>query len=453
MENSAIKFESRIIKIESLGKGAATIIEKTDSLTSAQREAYAKHIADTVPEIYMAAVLDSYGKGFNSYGDEIDLAKKAYYEPSTSSTFSYTKNDEIMGKSAYVWTVPLLRDDAISGHICLFMEDSTLAEILPKEGYGGNISIALIDDEGNIIADILGKSVFSSGNNFFVNFKGARLEDLNLTQIKLRVERQNKMIFYAEKDLEHKLISVVPVGVNNWQLVTIMNKHYVENMAGNQTKESKKLLIGLSITISLFVAILIFITILGRFRHSRESMDLNDKAETDLLTGLSNKIATERKIQEYMEENPSIQCIMFLLDIDNFKKINDTMGHAFGDEVLKSLGEQLRNEFRVTGIIGRLGGDEFVIFLKNIRTHEQLEREGMRLVQFFSHFKAGGYVKYSATASIGGVIFPKDAGSFEEAYKAADKALYEAKRRGKNQLVMYGKCLNESESIKSSEKK
>lgn len=145
MENSAIKFESRIIKIESLGKGAATIIEKTDSLTSAQREAYAKHIADTVPEIYMAAVLDSYGKGFNSYGDEIDLAKKAYYEPSTSSTFSYTKNDEIMGKSAYVWTVPLLRDDAISGHICLFMEDSTLAEILPKEGYGGNISIALID--------------------------------------------------------------------------------------------------------------------------------------------------------------------------------------------------------------------------------------------------------------------------------------------------------------------
>ena len=90
---------------------------------------------------------------------------------------------------------------------------------------------------------------------------------------------------------------------------------------------------------------------------------LEDKADTDLLTDLNNKMATERKIREYMEKYPDKQGVLFVLDVDNFKKINDTMGHAFGDEVLRSLAVRLQSMFRATDIVGRTGGDEFMVFL------------------------------------------------------------------------------------------
>ena len=128
---------------------------------------------------------------------------------------------------------------------------------------------------------------------------------------------------------------------------------------------------------------------------------------------------------------------MFVLDIDNFKKINDTMGHAFGDEVLRALGLGLRAEFKVADIVGRTGGDEFIIFLKDLRDADAVKTASDRLIRFFKNFQVGEYVKYTATASIGGVNYPEDADTFEKLYKAADQALYLAKKRGKNQIAFY----------------
>jgi diguanylate cyclase (GGDEF)-like protein len=233
--------------------------------------------------------------------------------------------------------------------------------------------------------------------------------------------------------------------------MTVINQKYVDNVVAIEMRNARKMIINLAIAIGVFLLFLVANAIINKIRYGEQSKDLADKADTDLLTELNNKIATERKIQEWITENPGVQCLMFLFDIDNFKKINDTMGHAFGDEVLRSLGHQLRNEFRVTDIIGRLGGDEFVLFLKGIKSDDQLHREGERITKFFHDFRAGDYVKYSATASIGGVVVPRDATSFQEAYKAADAALYEAKRRGKNQLVFYSKDLAAMESVRVSD--
>ena len=135
--------------------------------------------------------------------------------------------------------------------------------------------------------------------------------------------------------------------------------------------------------------------------------------------------------------HPEDQALMFILDIDNFKKINDTMGHAFGDEVLKSLGQQIGSIFRSTDVIGRTGGDEFIVFLKYLKEDVLLEKEARKLCDFFQGFQAGEYVKYSPTSSIGAAVFPRDGKDFTALYKAADSALYTAKERGKNQLVFY----------------
>ncbi len=198
------------------------------------------------------------------------------------------------------------------------------------------------------------------------------------------------------------------------------------------------------ISIGIFVGLIIVIYIINRVSFTKESMELQNKAETDLLTELLNKISTENKIKEYLEgEGKDKTCMMCVLDIDNFKKINDTMGHAFGDEVLATLGKRIRTEFRVTDIIGRTGGDEFIIFLKDLKDDSIIEREAGRVAGFFKDFTVGTYTKYSPTASIGAAIYPRDGVDYESMYKAADTALYKAKKRGKNQLAFFSEATEE----------
>ena len=187
----------------------------------------------------------------------------------------------------------------------------------------------------------------------------------------------------------------------------------------------------------LYMAIVIYNYMLSRMSGKRKSDGLLHLAETDQLTGLYNKVTTERKIKEYFEENPDSQSLLFVLDIDNFKKINDTMGHAFGDEVLREIGQGLRQQFRASDIIGRAGGDEFIILLKHVTEDQYIIREAKKLENFFKGLQVGTYTKYSVTSSIGCAIFGRDGNTFETLYKQADEALYKAKHRGKNQLAFY----------------
>ena len=205
-------------------------------------------------------------------------------------------------------------------------------------------------------------------------------------------------------------------------------------------KQYESILARLSWIVVVFVLFVVVITVLNIieiYAESRNTEDLKDKADTDQLTGLKNKLATEREIKEYIDNNPDALGMMFLIDIDNFKKINDTMGHAFGDEVLRELGRHIGINFRVSDIIGRTGGDEFMVFLENLKEEQNCLREAQKLIYFFRHFQVGDYVKYSVTASIGAAVFPAHGTDFETLYKAADAAVYKSKKRGKNQLSFY----------------
>jgi len=184
--------------------------------------------------------------------------------------------------------------------------------------------------------------------------------------------------------------------------------------------------------------LLIAYNVFKRLKEQASKEELEVKADTDLLTGLYNKMATEKLIKNYIAKNPDSQCMFIILDLDNFKKINDTMGHSFGDEVLHYLGMRLSSQFRVTDIVGRVGGDEFMIFLKNMKSSEDIEAEARKMARFFNNFQVGEYTKFYATASMGAAIYPKDGRTFEALYKAADSALYRVKKNGKKKIAFYG---------------
>lgn len=422
------------------GEAAAAIMGEENLPYPDRWKRYAHLIKVSIPEPYLVAVVDMKGNGATSDGNYINLKHKEYFTNAETQEYFFVENDMMKDRKAMVSIVPIYHNREQIGMIYLFASVNKIDETLPISSYDGNPGFAVIDSEGKILHTAGQKSFVNQGSNMVNNLESCVLTDLTLPKIQLRLKKHTKMVFTAENESDNKTVIIVPLGINDWQLVMIQNDSYVIMEQMKDWEVARKIVIELVIAAIAFLFLIILLGVINKLRYNQQSRHLADKADTDLLTELNNKIATERKIQEYINENPNKLGMFFLFDIDNFKKINDTMGHAFGDDVLQSLGHQLRNEYRVTDIIGRTGGDEFILFLTDISDEEQIEKEGKRIERFFDQFIAGGYVKYSATASIGAAVYPNDASDYSSLYRAADHALYEAKRRGKRQLVFYANC-------------
>lgn len=438
----AAKLDYDLMGMTYAGQSAAALISAQKDVDFSVWRNQAKLIKGSIPTPYLVAIVDMEGKGVTSENTTVNLSKMDYFVAAQTQKYVFTEDDGIMNKKAFISVVPIYKGRDACGMIYMYTATKEIETVLPINDFDGNPSFAVMDSAGNILAAAGRDTVFTKGSNLKACLEKSVLSDLSIEKIERRIEKYTKFAFAAQNGTENKTIVISPMEIGEWYLVMILNQSYVELERSNEWKTARTMVIDLAIVAVIFLCLLLVLVILNKIRYNERNKDLADKADTDLLTGLLNKIATENRIQDYLEENPDTQCMMFLFDIDNFKKINDTMGHAFGDEVLRSLGHQLTNEFRVTDFIGRTGGDEFIVFLKNIKEEEQLEKEGLRISNFFHRFNAGGeYVKYSATASIGAAVYPRDAKDFSSLYKAADNALYEAKKRGKKQLVFYNEEL------------
>ncbi|MEG0615145.1 MAG: diguanylate cyclase [Oscillospiraceae bacterium] len=193
-------------------------------------------------------------------------------------------------------------------------------------------------------------------------------------------------------------------------------------------------------------------------KEKKESENLQKMAEEDSLTKIYNKGTTESLISEFLEgEQNSDEIHAFLMiDIDNFKGINDTNGHIFGDGVLKDAAARIKRLFRATDIVGRIGGDEFAIFVKSAGRIGLIEDKAKALCDAFrgDYYEKDGY---KISISIGVSVSPKDGKSYAELYKNADTALYISKKMGKDRYSFYSgeaplDCTNISSSIDSEER-
>jgi len=184
-------------------------------------------------------------------------------------------------------------------------------------------------------------------------------------------------------------------------------------------------------------------------REKAHSEFLLDKSNHDQLTGLYNKAATQELISECIGEyGRTGSHVLYIMDIDNFKSINDTLGHSLGDRVLAELAKHLSAAARESDVVGRIGGDEFMVFLKDIRNTETIAIKAEELRSAFH--TAGAAIPELArmSGSIGCARYPDDGGTFEELYKTADKALYETKASGKDGWTIYGiKRSNKNDAV------
>ncbi len=176
----------------------------------------------------------------------------------------------------------------------------------------------------------------------------------------------------------------------------------------------------------------------------------------DSLTHLPNRVLNRERLQQALARarRERLQVAVFFLDLDHFGRINDTLGHDLGDQLVRDVASRIsaccrtsdevgRGKVRQQTSVARLGGDEFTIILPDIHEPQAAARVAQRLLQTFSEPFALGGQEVFVTASIGIAVFPDDGDDIEGLLKNADSAMYHAKQQGRNNFQMYSRSMNE----------
>lgn len=433
-EKYALKVTNDFQSITTSGKTIAQILSSEKDPAAIQLLLAA--LVDQT-QIYEAVYCDEKGKVITQDGKTGDLNELNYQralEPVSEVTYRYRQEDGgLSGEEAIVVIVPV---SEAGDRLILLYSMERIKALTEITGEFDREAFAVVSDkDGNLFSYQEIESNFTKKGNIWKNIDKKYVNAGTQARVAMQNARTYSTALASEG--EERTIIFTPIGVEGWNLVIGINQDYVDAKQNQAWTKTLVKLCWLLFLMVLFFIVFMISNAITRKRNAERSKTLQEKADTDLLTGLNNKLATERKIKEYIENFPNSMAMMFVLDIDNFKTINDTLGHAFGDEVLRTLGKHIGVNFRVTDIIGRSGGDEFTIFLKDLKEDANTLKEAQKLVKFFKDFQVGEYVKYSPTASIGAAVFPADGKDFDALYKAADQALYKAKKRGKNQLAFF----------------
>lgn len=171
------------------------------------------------------------------------------------------------------------------------------------------------------------------------------------------------------------------------------------------------------------------------FLLDERRVELKELANKDGLTKLYNRYGFDEMAEKMISKNPKEHCVAVLLDVDDFKLINDMYGHAYGDKALISLSENMQKFFPSSALLGRNGGDEFCVLLSNCTMEEVKES----LIEFTKTPKTFSYKgqTYSFCISLGYAEYPNNAIERSQLMRCADTALYEVKLHGKNGCMAY----------------
>jgi diguanylate cyclase (GGDEF)-like protein/PAS domain S-box-containing protein len=182
--------------------------------------------------------------------------------------------------------------------------------------------------------------------------------------------------------------------------------------------------------------------------RKRAQTALYSLAHHDSLTGLPNRVLLDDRITQAkaLAHRQSSGFALLFLDLDRFKIINDTLGHAVGDDLLRLVASRLQATLRETDTVARIGGDEFIILLANTAQSDDISQLADKIMKSLARpFQLGDHELF-VTASLGGCMFPEDGPDTESMMKKADIAMYHAKALGRNNFQFYNDQMDQNAS-------
>ena len=233
-----------------------------------------------------------------------------------------------------------------------------------------------------------------------------------------------KVVDQSDGSLTHPVSYDFTIGAENWRF-EVMPK------SGWENHTLIAVISGMFIAISLLLSLLTRVWLVSKEQKNKFQV----LAHTDSLTGINNRYGFDEAAEQIMAKNPKAHFVAALLDIDDFKFINDIYGHVYGDRALKSLADSMKAFFPPEALLGRNGGDEFCILLQN-DTRKDANEQLLQFTMLPKTFSCMGKV-HSFSISLGYAEYPTIASSRSQLMRCADAALYEIKLHGKNGCMAY----------------
>ncbi len=424
-----------------------------ESIDSPEARVFLKRTGNELP-FSILVVSDISGNYYTTNGSEINLKNTEYLIGPTSGIkdISVVYQDALYGRDMIAMESPIYQNGRIIGKISGLYYTNYINAILDHATPEDEHNYQIVDRNGNFILSF-GTSSFNKHMNLYefldsVSFTKESSADEIIHNF---INKKPGVSTYLKNGKAYYL-SYVPIGIKDWYLISDAPNTGINLLTVNT--ENPTIILAFRIIILFIVLILYIIWRQTRYRitmeKSREELEiLNErlkvknetlklKAENDLLTGLYNKVTSELTITSFLlNEGREGRHALLVIDLDNFKQINDELGHFYGDKALTEAANGIAHCLRTTDIKGRFGGDEFIVLMKNITSNGNLDQKTSELSRIINEIEITENMEWKLSASIGAAIYPDHAFHFKDLFRIADKAMYRSKELGKGTYYIY----------------
>ena len=430
----------------------ASLLSGFDSIDSLEAKALLKKVGIEYP-FSLLLVQSKDGSYYTSSGSDINIRNTQYLigAPTRDTSISMIYKNALYNRDMIALQSNIYKDGTMIGTVSGLYYTNYINNILNTDENKNTHQYQIVDRDGNFIL-ASGMSVFDKYDDLysFLADSGFKKENKDTVIRDFIGDRPGATTFQLNNKTNY--FCYTPIGINDWYLVS-----QAPELALNlQTVSMQNPTIMLALQIIILFIILILYIIWRQLRYrtameaSRNELEmLNErlqakneslkiKAENDLLTELYNKVTSELVITDFLQnDGKDGRHALFVIDLDDFKKINDELGHIYGDKALTDVADGINHCLRTTDIKGRIGGDEFIILLKYIKTDADIIQKVTEISKKFNSIPVLFGSDWKIGASIGISVYPDHSENFTELFRKADKAMYYSKEHGKGTYYIY----------------
>lgn len=387
-------------------------------------------------DLDLIGIMKADGDTYYNNGARKNVKNRGYFKKvmQGQKIMSPPIESKVDGRTKVILAVPIYRNGQVTGVLGASYNVGALNQMLFDDIYDGIGFSMIIDTSGKIISCDSGLSYRKIGiNDNVYDFytKSGEVAEKTMKSAKANIKKQKSGILVLKEKNAMSYLAYEPLHINNWMLCYMVPQSKAQEEF--QFIGNKEVILFAVIG----VGVITFLILIFQ-RTSMKQKEMREIASRDGLTQLYNREGTEQRIKEWLHsDRTKAGGVFMMMDVDYFKQINDTYGHAVGDRALYKVGHLLKSSFRENDIVGRIGGDEFLIFMKGITSEEFAIRRMENLQQYLRELPIEELEEHTLTCSMGAAFMSKDGTTFEELYKHADEALYTTKRNGRDGFSIY----------------
>lgn len=374
-------------------------------------------------DLNRTAIIDSDGNALYDNNVVKNVAHRRYFKESMQGKQSLSDplESSVDQQTRVILSVPIYKNNQVVGVVGGSYNVTKLGNMLFDDLFDGQGKSFIVDQDGNLITRDKKyekkHNIKTIDNLFDICDEKEVKTDFN--------QQESDLIQIQTKKNKSLYLAYSPLKINDWMICYIVPVHVAQ--------ESYTFIKHYETLLATFLGLIVLsLMIYLAHSNSRENKYLIHLSEIDPLTSVFNKETTQKLIDQKLKNHEHF-CFL-ILDVDDFKSVNDNYGHAVGDKVLKNLSDLFKNHFRQTDIVGRIGGDKFIILIEDEHIAESRIQS---LLQKVNALKIEELQDFKLSISVGMAFAPSNGTTFMELYRHADHALYQTKRTGKNNYKIY----------------